>query len=340
MNVKVSAEACCCIVVASDGRSEGMTHGSEQRPLDSQVAAIVKKGFLRQASLRARRIASPAKVLLSARGEDRGVWASPFWFTQPANRFISDRGVPTSISTAAAVLSVAARAPSCLVTILPTDFWVARESVLADAIDKALTSLQQTPGTVATLGMSDAHPGTDEDYLIVGPASSQTGAAIQAKANRPGPAAARQLSREGALVASGILLGHAQAFAARIHKYWSHLARELANTVRSDRCSEVEHRMLADAYQHISRSVMSSIRLSPPAFPMRAFRVQGSGWCSRKYLNQMQPEPVPDLEERSCGLNCRRSEYPGPRGQSRFTLRRGEECSATDTKVQWIPPEV
>src|SRR5271167_4762912 len=30
------------------------------------------------------------------------------------------------------------------------------------------------------------------------------------------------------------------------------------------------HRLPADAYQHLSRSVMSSIRLSPPAFPMRA----------------------------------------------------------------------
>lgn len=312
MNVKNSGPlACCCIVVANDERSERVTHVCQQWPLDSQETAAVKKGFLRQASLRARRIASPANVLVSAREEDRGVWTSPFWFTQPANRFISGRGVPTSISTAAAVLSVAARAPSCLVTILPSDFWVARESVLADAIDKALTSLQQTPGTVATLGMSDNHPGTDEDYLIVGPATSQTGAAIQARANRPGPAAARQLSREGALVASGILLGHAQAFAERIYKYWSHLARELANTARSDHCPEMEHQLAAEAYQHLPRSVMSSIRLSPPTFPMRAFRVQGSGWCSRKYSSPMQPASAFDSEEASRGLNCYRSEYPG-----------------------------
>jgi len=307
MKVKVSAsQARCCIVVANDERSERLADGT----LNSQQAAIVKRGFLRQASLRARRIASPANVLVSAREEDRGVWASPFWFTQAANRFISDRGVPTSISTAAAVLSVAARSPSCLVTILPSDFWVAREAVLADAIDKALTSLQQIPGTVATLGMSDTHPGTDEDYLIVGPACSQTGAAIQAKANRPDPATARQLSREGALVASGILLGHAQAFAARIHKYWSHLARELADAVHSDHSPEVEHRLPADAYRHISRSVMSSMRLSPPAFPMRAFRVHGSGWCSRKRMSDAHSASAPDLHESSYGLNFLRSEYP------------------------------
>ena len=187
------------------------------------------------------------------------------------------------------MLSVAARSPSCLVTILPTDFWVARESVLQEAIDNALTSLQSVPGTVATLGMSDTPPETDEDYLIVGPASSHVGAAIQAKANRPRRSAARQLLKEGALVASGILLGQAQAFAARIHKYWPHLARELTDTMGSDRSPEAEHRLSADTYQHLSRLVVSSMRLSPLTFPMRAFRVQGSGWCSRKRLNDVQP---------------------------------------------------
>lgn len=301
----------CCIVVASDERSERLIGGLNQRPQNSQQAAIVKEGFLRQASLRARRIASPANVLVSASEEDRIVWAGPLWFTKSANRFISDRGVPTSLSTAAAVLSVSASAPSCLVTILPSDFWVARESVLAEAIEKVLTALQWVPGTVATLGMSDTHPGTDEDYLIVGPASSQTGAAIQAKANRPGHSAAKQLLKEGALVASGILLGQAQAFAARIQKYWPHLARELASATASDHSPEAEHRLASGAYQHISRSVMSSLRLSPPTFPMRAFRVQGSGWCSRKPLNDVQSARAFSLRTSSYGLNCARTEYPG-----------------------------
>ncbi len=302
MKVKtLASQARCCIVVANDERSERLVEGLHPWPLNSQQAAIVKRGFLRQASLRARRMVSPANVLVSAREEDRSVWLGPLWFTQPANRFISGRGVPSSLLTAAAVLSVAARSPSCLVTILPSDFWVARESVLTDAIEKILTSLQRVPGTVATLGMSDTHPGTDEDFLIVGPASSQMGAAIQAKAKRPGPSVAKQLLKEGALVASGILLGHAQAFAARIHKYWPHLTRELTDTVDSDRSPEAEHRLSADAYQHISRSFMSSMRLSPHTFPMRAFRVQGSGWCSRQRLNDLAPAPA---------FSARASDYP------------------------------
>jgi mannose-1-phosphate guanylyltransferase len=282
----------CCIVIARDERSDRLTGSLRPYVLNSQQAAAMEKGFLRQASLRARKIVSPVNVLVSAREEDRSVWTGPLWFAQPANRYIADPGVPTSFSTAAAVLSLAARLPSCLVTILPSDYWVAKESVLMDAIEKALTCLQSLPDTVATLGMSDAYPGIDEDYLIVGPESSRTGATIQAKSNRPAPSIAKQLLREGALVASGILLGHARAFAERVDKYWPLLAREFAAALDSDRLPDAEHRLSAAAYRHISRSVLSSIRLFPPTFPMRAFRVQGSGWCSRKPLNVTPPQPA------------------------------------------------
>lgn len=290
-----SSQVRCCVVVATDERSERLTDGLHQRPLNSQHAAIVKRGFLRQASLRARRVASPANVLVSAREEDRSIWMDPLWFIQPANRFIADRGVPTSLSTALAVLSVAARSPSCLVTILPSDFWVARESVLMSAIEDVLAALQPLPGTVATLGMSDTHSETDEDYLIVGPGSSEMGAAIQAKASRPGPSEAKRLLDEGALVASGILLGHAQAFAARIHKYWPELARELTDSLGSDVSREAERQLSTGAYRDISRSAMHTVSLFPPTFAMRAFRVRGSGWCSCKRLNDV---PAPSAHGR------------------------------------------
>jgi mannose-1-phosphate guanylyltransferase len=300
----------CCIVVATDQRSERLTDGLHQRLLNSQQAAIVKRGFLRQASLRSRRVASPANVLVSAREEDRSVWTGPFWFTQPVNRFVSDRGVPTWLSTAAAVLSLAAKSPSCLVTILPSDFWVARESVLADAIDNVLTALQRAPDTVATLGMSDTHPGAYEDYLVVGPGSSEMGAAIQAKANRPGPSVAKQLLGEGALVASNILLGQAHAFAARVHKYWPQLARQLNDVTGSVPSPEAEHRLSSDVHRQISRSVTCSMHMFPLTFAMRAFRVQGSGWCSHKRLNDVQPASAFGLRASSREPNAIRTDYP------------------------------
>lgn len=131
-----SHQTCYCIVIANEDRAERA--GADLRPfsLSSRQAGVVKMGFLRQSSLRARRFASPANVLLSAQEADRSIWEGPFWSTRPGNRFIADLGAPTSLATAAALLSVAFRAPSSLVAVMPSDFWVARESVLTEAIDR------------------------------------------------------------------------------------------------------------------------------------------------------------------------------------------------------------
>ena len=136
------------------------------------------------------------------------------------------------------------------------------------------------------------------------------GAAIQAKANQPSPFVAKRLVQEGALVASGILLGHAQAFAARVHKYWPQLAQELTHTLESDRSSEEEHRLSAGVFQHVSRSICS-MRLFPPTFAMRAFRVQGSGWCSRTRLNDLQTASAFASRAGFRGANTARTDYQG-----------------------------
>jgi mannose-1-phosphate guanylyltransferase len=272
-----------CIVVANDKHSEPVSTSLFQRASGS--AAAVTMGFLRLAARRAKRLSSPANVIVSAQEGDRRIWEGPFWFTRATNRFISELGTPTSLSTAAAVLSIATKDPSCPIAILPSDFWVARETVLTEAIEKAFGQLQSMPESVATLGMVDSHPhaGGQEDYLVVGPRHAQKGAAIQARINRPERHLAKQLMSEGAMVASGILLGYAQAFAARINKYWPHLAQELLHTLEKDPAAGAERKFSASAYRQIARLAMNSVGLSPPTFPARAFPVLGSGWCSRQF---------------------------------------------------------
>jgi hypothetical protein len=110
---------------------------------------------------------------------------------------------------------------------MPSYFWVARGSVLTEAIDKVCRLVRTMPETVATLGIVDTRMEIDEDYLLVGPDNPQKGAVVQARVNRPGPGIARQLINEGAMIASGILLGYAQAFAARIYKYWPHFGTRI-----------------------------------------------------------------------------------------------------------------
>jgi mannose-1-phosphate guanylyltransferase len=280
-----------CVVIANDDRSERATASLRPFAPNARQARLVKMGFLRQSSIRARKLASPANVVLSAQAADRSAWEGPFWFTRPSNRFVADHGAPTALATAAALLSIAANAPSSLIAVMPSDFWVGREAILTEAIDKVCRLLPIIPESVATLGIVDTHMEIDEDYLVVGPNNPHKGAVIQARVNRPDPRIARQLINEGAMIASGILLGHARAFAARICKYWPPLAQELRDSQQLHSRSEIEHTLVADTYRHIPKSVINSMRLSPPTFPMRAFRVQGSGWCSRKPIGHERAQP-------------------------------------------------
>jgi mannose-1-phosphate guanylyltransferase len=273
----------CCIIVANDKQPERVRAPSLLQRASGSAAAVTM-GFLRLAARRARRLSTPANVMVCAQEGDRRTWEGPFWFTRPANRFVSEPGTPTSLSTAAALLAIATKDPFCPIAVLPSDFWVARESVLTEAIEKAFGQLRDIPESVATLGMVDSHAEGHEDYLVVGPHHAEKGAAIQARINRPEKGLAKQLISEGALIASGILLGYAQAFAARIDKYWPHLAQELIRTAKKNcGATDVEQRVSASSYRQVPRLALQSVRLSPPTFPARAFAVRGSGWCSRRF---------------------------------------------------------
>lgn len=240
-------------------------------------------GFLRLAARRARRLSSPANILVCGRDGDRQNWEGPFWFTRPANRFISELGTPTSLPTAAAVLSMAIQDPHCAIAVLPSDFWVARESILIEAIEKTFAHLREMPYSVATLGMIDPQQQGQEDYLVVGAHDAEKGAAILGRVNQPERHLAKQLLRDSAVVASGILLGYAQAFAARINKYWPHLVQELLPALKEERRADFERKFSAFSYRQIPALAVQSVQLSPPTFPERAFAVRGSGWCSRQF---------------------------------------------------------
>jgi hypothetical protein len=64
----------CCIVVANDERSERLSGSLHQYALSTRPAAAVTMGFLRLAARRARKLASPANVLVCAQEADRRTW--------------------------------------------------------------------------------------------------------------------------------------------------------------------------------------------------------------------------------------------------------------------------
>jgi mannose-1-phosphate guanylyltransferase len=267
-----------CIVVADD-------HGPEYVPAIADVAKtspVQYCGFgepttlLQKALHRALKMAPASQIAVTVREENRDCWEPALWFLRPECRFVSDTRMTSSLTTAAALLSIAADSASNVVTILPARCYVANEWILSSALDQLHALLPGIEEGIATLGMIDIDDGVDEDYLVPIEAKGGPSLAVQGMAHRPVEWVAQHLRQHGAMVASGILTGYAGVFAAHIYNRWPDLAKALAKTKAA--AVGGENRLCADMYRDVPKSMLRSVRWWPPTFPQRALRVLRCGW--------------------------------------------------------------
>lgn len=258
-------------------------HGPEYVPTNegaAKTSPVQYCGFgepatlLQKALHRARHVSPTAQIAVTVREQDRRRWESALWCIRPELRFVSDTRMMSSLTTAAALLSIGADSAANVVTILPARCYVANEWNLSSALETLHKMLPAIPEGVATLGMIDIDPAVDEDYLVPCKAEAGPGVAVLGMAHRPVGWIAQHLRQQGAMVASGILVGYAGVFAAHISKYWP----ELAKTLAKFQAARGENRLHADTYRDVPRSALRSLRWWPPVFPQRALRVFRCGW--------------------------------------------------------------
>lgn len=277
-DLNVEKSKAWCIVVADD-------HGPEYVP---SIAGAAKNspvqycGFgepttlLQRALHRAKQIAPPGQIVVTVREENREHWEPALWFIRPERRFVSDSRMTASLTTAAALLSIAADSVSHVVTILPARCYVANEWILSAALQQLHGNLPRIPEGVGTLGMIDIDEGIDEDYLVPTGTRLGPGLAVQGMARQPAAWIARHLRQHGAQVASGILTGYAGRFVRHICKHRPTLINVLANVL----CEAAggENRLSEEVFRQVPRNLLRSLRWWPPLFPQRVFPVYRCGW--------------------------------------------------------------
>jgi len=267
-----------CIVVADDHGPEYVptaAGAAEKRPV--QYCGFGEPATLLQKALRrAKQIAPTAQIAVTVREANREYWEPLLWFVRPERRFISDARMTSPLTTAAALLSIAADSVSHVVTILPARCYVANEWILSAALHRLHAMLPGIPEGVGTLGMLDIDEGIDEDYLVPCGSRVDPVVAVQGMARQPAGWVARHLRQHGAMVASGILTGYAGRFAEHIVRQRPTLMSALTKIM----CVAAggENRLSADMYRAVPRSVLRSLRWWPPGFPQRAFPVYRCGW--------------------------------------------------------------
>ena len=271
-----------CIVVADD-------HGPEYVPTTAGAARrtpVQYCGFgepttlLQRALHRAKQIAPIDQILITVREENRERWEPVLWFIRPAHRFISDGRRAAPLAMAAALATIAADSVANVVTILPARCYVANEWILCAALERLQAALPRIPEGVGTLGMIDIDDGPDEDYLVPFDTKVGPGLAVQALARQPAAWVARHLKDQGAMVASGILIGPVRGFAMHAFQHRPGLAGVLSKMLQVS--VNGERVVSAHKFCQLPRNLLRPVSWWPPTFPQRAIRVDRCGYRGLK----------------------------------------------------------
>src|SRR5271168_652738 len=176
-----------CIVVADAAGPEWPF----SQDINLQSAPVQFCGFgepttmLQEALHRAVRISQAARVMVTAAEAHRSHWQQALWFMRAEHRFVSESPGWSLLTTAAAVLSIAARTPTALITLLPARCYVSDEWTLTVALHRALSAPSFLADGIVTLGIVGAELGVDEDYLMLSAPDDRPTVAVAFTAQRP-----------------------------------------------------------------------------------------------------------------------------------------------------------
>jgi mannose-1-phosphate guanylyltransferase len=269
-----------CIVIADAAGPDWPI----SRDRNAQSAPVQFCGFdepttmLQKTLHRAVRISHPSRVMVTAAEAHRSYWQQALWFMRAEHRFVSESPGWSLLSTAAAVLSIAARAPTALITLLPARCYVADEWTLTLALHKALSERALLSEGILTLGTIGL--GVDEDYLVLRALDDRPAGAVTFTAQRPLEWLAREFVRRGAVVATGIYVASAGAMSALFYKHWPTLTHKILRHLKQSRVPGDEIRITSDLAEEASRVAKRPFWDRPQWLTLRALRVAHCGWSS------------------------------------------------------------
>jgi mannose-1-phosphate guanylyltransferase len=269
-----------CIVVADAAGPEWLVpDDSHAQWAPVQYCGLGEPTTMLQKALhRAGRISHATRVVVTVAEAHRSRWQQALWFTRPEHRYVSELPGCSSVTTAAAVLSIAARAPDALVTILPARCYVADEWTLTIALHRALSERTFLADGIVTLGMVGADTDVDENYLLLGASNGRPTVAVPGIAQRPVECVARHLVRRGALVASDIYIGYASRLALQLSRYWAAVTHKLLEHLTRSTTPGIENHIPPSLAREALRVAPRMSRDRPPWIPLHTSRVAHCGW--------------------------------------------------------------
>jgi mannose-1-phosphate guanylyltransferase len=169
--------------------------------------------LLEEALARAAKVASNDQTIVVVAAEHRRHWQHALADLPPYNVIVQPRNRGTANGVLLGVSAIAERAAAPVVAILPSDHYVARETVFATALDKAMNGVVEEPeaSSIGFLGIEPQSADPELGYIVRGTPREDGSCTIASFVEKPPRAFAARLKRQRALWNSFVIVARATA---------------------------------------------------------------------------------------------------------------------------------
>jgi len=230
--------------------------------------------MLRWTLERAGRIVSRGRVVTIVAEKHRSLWGDLLRDQPAANVVVQPSNRGTAAGILLPLLRVHQRDPQATVSVLPSDHYVRHEDVLRRSIARAL-DLAERSLRVVLLGMTPE--GADPDYGWIVPGREEPGGArrVARFVEKPGPALAAELYRQGASWSSFMLAAKASLLLSLFQRL---APRTFSLMTRAVWEGGSDPKALEEAYASLDSLDFSHDLLERMAPRLRLLEVPPCGW--------------------------------------------------------------
>lgn len=231
-----------------------------------------QSSMLQWALARARRIVAPERIVAVVAREHRALWEPELAGLAPGNTVVQPANRGTAAGLLLPLAAILRRDPGATVVVLPSDHHIEDEAALAEALREAVAVVEWDPVPVVLLGITPDAP--EHEYGWILPTHQGWPIShVERFVEKPGPAAAAELRRSGALWNSFVLAANGRTLLGLFERALPELARALGPGTPVP-----PEAALAAAYDRLATADFSRDVLERSADRLRVLAVPACGW--------------------------------------------------------------
>jgi mannose-1-phosphate guanylyltransferase len=279
--MQTSSNRWALVLAAGSGtRLSGLTADGSGVSVPKQFCSLTGVASLLEETLaRAATIAAPEQTAMVVAAEHRRFWEGALARFADDNVIAQPRNRGTANGILLGLSAILERDPAAIVTILPSDHYVSRESVLATALGRAVAAIESsTPESITFLGIAPDSADPELGYIVPGARRPDGTRVIARFVEKPPAAVAARLVRERALWNSFIIVARARALVTLIERRFPVEVLLFRSLWRQTRLTARFSRELAQLYEKLPEIDFSRHVVEGADAPLGVVAVSRCGW--------------------------------------------------------------